>query len=450
MSTPETHASPIPAPRGDASHVGTAPRVLGRERVADVRVTPIAFRDPPLLNVAGVHQPWALRSIIEVETDRGRVGLGESYGEADTLAHLQAIAPTLVGLEPHDLNGLTRKVYARVGGDTDIGAPFPPRGDKARASALGAFEVAFWDLQGQMADRPLHELLGGAVRERVAYSAYLFYKFARHHEDPGYPVDDWGETLTPQQLVEQARRMVEVYGFGSIKLKGGVFEPEAEIEGLRALRAAFPHHPLRIDPNGGWSVATTRRVMPALSEPGLLEYLEDPVGSLEEMAAVARFAPMPLATNMVTIAFGHLPRTVDLKALQVVLSDHHYWGGLRATQHLAAMGRVFGLGISMHSNSHLGISLAAMTHVGLTLPNLAYACDTHYPWQEDEVIEGGKLAIRGGSLAPPPGPGLGVKLDRGALARLHQNYLDCGIRRRDDASEMRKHRPDFDPTRPRF
>jgi glucarate dehydratase len=104
----------------------------------------------------------------------------------------------------------------------------------------------------------------------------------------------------------------------------------------------------------------------------------------------------------------------------------------------------------MHSNSHLGISLAAMTHLGVTLPNLAYACDTHYPWQEDEVIAGGKLTIRDGQLAPPPGPGLGIQLDRSQLARLHQNFLDCGIRQRDDASEMRKHKADFDPRRPRF
>jgi glucarate dehydratase len=168
------------------------------------------------------------------------------------------------------------------------------------------------------------------------------------------------------------------------------------------------------------------------------------------MGEVARFAPMPLATNMVTIAFGHIPKTVRLNAVQVVLSDHHYWGGLRATQHLAAMGRVFGFGISMHSNSHLGISLAAMTHVGVTLPNLGYACDTHYPWQEDEVIAGGKLTIRDGAMAPPEGPGLGVTLDRAALARLHGNFQTCGIRNRDDAKEMRKHRPDFDPRRPRF
>jgi glucarate dehydratase len=417
-------------------------------RVADVRVTPIAFRDPPLLNVAGVHEPWALRSIIEVETDDGQIGLGESYGDLETLDNLERVKALLVGLDPFDLNGLARAVYEVVGGDPDTGETFDPKGDKSRATALGAFEVAFLDLQGQLTGRPLHAVLGGAVRRRVPYSAYLFYKFDRHRDDPGYPADDWGEVLTHDQMVGEARRMVEGYGFGSIKLKAGVFEPDFEIETLRRLRGAFPDHPLRIDPNGGWSVETTRRIMPMLD--GLLEYLEDPTSSLVEMGEVAAFAPMPLATNMVTVAFGHLPETIRLNAVQVILSDHHYWGGLRATQHLAHIGRVFGLGISMHSNSHLGISLAAMTHVAATIPNLTYACDTHYPWQVEEVIEGGKLAFEGGSLALPSGPGLGVRLDRDALARLHRQYLECGIRTRDDAKEMRKYVPDWSSARPRF
>lgn len=422
-----------------------------RTTIAAVRVTPIAFRDPPLLNVAGVHEPWALRSIIEIETDDGRIGLGESYGDLQTLSDLARVAPQLVGLDVFDTNALIRIVYASAGGDPDPGAPFPARGDKARATVVAAFEVAMLDLQAQGLQRPLYQLLGGALRPAVPYSAYLFYKFARHQGMEHDDHDDWGEALTPAQMVEQARRMIAQYGFGSIKLKGGVFEPAFEIETLRALRAAFPGLPLRIDPNGGWTVATTRRVLPALAADGLLEYLEDPVSTLQEMGEVARLAGgMPLATNMVTIAFGHLAETVRLGAVQVILSDHHYWGGLRATQQLATIGRSFGIGISMHSNSHLGISLAAMTHVGVTIPNLRYACDTHYPWQVDEVIAGGKLQIRDGRLAPPEGPGLGVTLDRAQLARLHRNYLECGIRVRDDAREMRKYRPDFDDRRPRF
>jgi len=85
-----------------------------------------------------------------------------------------------------------------------------------------------------------------------------------------------------------------------------------------------------------------------------------------------------------------------------------------------------------------------MTHVGAAIPNLAYAADTHYPWQVDEVIEGGKLAIVDGCVDVPTGPGLGVTLDHAELARLHQQYLDCGIRKRDDATEMRKWYPGFE------
>ncbi len=299
------------------------------------------------------------------------------------------------------------------------------------------------------AGRPLYEILGGAVRDRVPYSAYLFYKFERHRDDPGYPADDWGEVSRTTRW--SAKRAEWWTSSASVRSSSRPASSSriSRSRSLRKLRQTFPDHPLRIDPNGGWSVETTRRIMPRLE--GLLEYLEDPTNSLGEMAEVATFAPMPLATNMVTIAFGHIPETVRLNAVQVVLSDHHYWGGLRATQQLAHIGRVFGLGISMHSNSHLGISLAAMTHVAATIPNLAYACDTHYPWQVEEVIEGGKLALRERRACPPEGPGpRRPTRPQRRSRRLHQQYLDCGIRKRDDANEMRKYVPDFNPARPRF
>lgn len=82
-------------------------------KIVSARVTPIAFREPPLLNTAGVHEPYALRSIIEVETATGLVGLGESYGEATALAVLAAIASPLPGLDPFDLHGL-RGVVAEI------------------------------------------------------------------------------------------------------------------------------------------------------------------------------------------------------------------------------------------------------------------------------------------------------------------------------------------------
>ena len=103
----------------------------------------------------------------------------------------------------------------------------------------------------------------------------------------------------------------------------------------------------------------------------------------------------------------------------------------------------------MHSNSHAGISLAAMTHLGAAVPNLTYALDTHYPWQSDEVIVGGRFEFEDGSLPVPAGPGLGVELDRDALQRLHERYLECGLTDRDDEIEMQKIEPGwaFESTR---
>lgn len=82
--------------------------------IRHVRVTPIAFRDPPLLNAAGIHEPWALRSIIEIETDSGLVGINESYGDLPMLEALAKAAPALTGLSPWALNEMETRVAARV------------------------------------------------------------------------------------------------------------------------------------------------------------------------------------------------------------------------------------------------------------------------------------------------------------------------------------------------
>ncbi|OLV16695.1 glucarate dehydratase family protein [Deinococcus marmoris] len=420
-----------------------------KDTISAVRVTPIAFRDPPLLNAAGIHEPYALRSIIELETASGLIGLGESYGDADTLADLERVAPALIGLDPFLLNELTRRVESLTVNRADTGLNLAPgtHGDKVTMRVVSAFEVACHDLMGQLTGRPVHELLGGKVRDSVPYSAYLFFKYAEHLNSP-YQKDDWGEALTPAQVVAQAQRMIGEYGFHSIKLKGGALEPGIEADTVRALAAAFPGMPLRIDPNANWSVDLAVELGEELGS--LLEYYEDPTPTLEGMAELHRRTGLPLATNMVVTSAAEFKRNATLNGVQVVLSDHHYWGGLRATQQLAAMCGTFGLGLSMHSNSHLGISLMAMTHLAASVPNLTYACDTHYPWQDEEVVAGGRIKFENGGLKVPDAPGLGVTLDRDALERLHQQYLTCGIRRRDDAGQMRRYDPAFEGLTPRF
>ncbi|MBB5467061.1 glucarate dehydratase [Paraburkholderia sp. Clong3] len=418
--------------------------------ITQVRITPIAFRDGPLLNAAGIHEPWALRAIVELETSDGRVGISETYGDEPMLRVLEQAKSLVTGLSPFDLNRMEERVRASIKaspGAVEFELAPGSHSAKNAPKVISTLEVAMLDLQGQIVGAPVVDLLGGKVRDAVPYSAYLFFKYAEHVDKP-YAPDAWGEGLSPEQIVAQARRMIELYGFQSIKLKGGVFEPAHEIACMRALHRAFPGVPLRLDPNANWTLETSIAAAPELDE--LLEYYEDPCPGLEGMAELAKHTRLPLATNMVITTMDDFRRGAEMGSVKVLLSDHHYWGGLRATQTLARMCKLWDLGMSMHSNSHLGISLMAMTHVAASIPNLTYACDTHYPWQEEEVIKGGRVEFDNGSVRVPTTPGLGVELDRERLAELHAQYLSCGVRNRDDLSQMRKYEPGFTGKNPRF
>ncbi|WP_434589337.1 glucarate dehydratase family protein [Streptomyces sp. A5-4] len=412
--------------------------------ITEVRLTPVLISDPPLLNVQGVHQPYTPRLVVEVVTAGGITGLGETYGDTKYLELARPYAELLTGHDAADLNGLFT-LAQRVGVDRaredhaiDVGGL---RGvqtaDKLRLSVVSAFEVACLDVLGKAYGQPVHTLLGGKVRDHVEYSAYLFYRWAEHPGGAGES-DDWGAALDPAGIVEQARRFVRDHGFGSFKLKGGVFEPEQEIAAVRALAEAFPGHPLRLDPNGAWTTETSLKVAKELA--GVLEYLEDPAPGTPAMAEVSAGTDVPLATNMCVTTFPEIREAFRTDAVQVILSDHHYWGGLRNTRELAAICRTFGVGLSMHSNTHMGISLAAMTHVAATVPNLDHSCDSHYPWQTEDVITR-RHTFDEGRLTVSDAPGLGVELDRDALERLHRRWLDetayGAMRDRDDAAAMR-------------
>ncbi|MGA5321152.1 glucarate dehydratase family protein [Streptomyces seoulensis] len=420
--------------------------------VTEVRLTPVLVADPPLLNTQGVHQPYTPRLIVEVVTAGGATGLGETYGDTKYLELARPLAERLVGRSVTDVNALFSLDLAvdesRVRGAVDAGGLRGVQSaGKLRLSVLSAFEVACLDAQGRALGLPVHALLGGRLRDSVEYSAYLFYKWAAH---PGADPDEWGAALDPAGVVAQARALSERHGFSSFKLKGGVFAPEEEAEAVRALAEAFPGRPLRLDPNGAWSVPTALKVADELG--GLLEYLEDPVLGTDAMAEVAARTGVPLATNMCVTTFGEIKEAFTRDAVQVVLSDHHYWGGLRNTGHLAAVCAAFGVGVSMHSNTHLGISLAAMTQVAATVPNLHHACDSHYPWQAEDVLTE-RVQFTAGHVTVSDRPGLGVDLDHDALARLHHRWLhdDGTFRDRDDSAAMRVADPDWQtPVMPRW
>jgi glucarate dehydratase len=372
-----------------------------------------------------VHEPVFLRAIVRLRTESGLEGLGEGPGGGLYVQQLRAAARHVVGADAYHLEGL--RVL--------VGNP----------RVFSTIEVALLDLIGKATGRPIYDLLGGPARRRVPFSAYLFFKEAGE--------DEWGRAVTPEELVHQAERFSERFGMTVFKVKGGVLEPDAEIATVKLLRQRFgPKAKLRIDPNAAWSVETSIRVAEQLRETDL-EYLEDPTEGIEGMSQVARHTPIPLSTNMCVTAFGHIPLAFRARAVQVVLGDHHGWGGLTAFRHLGVMCKTLGWGLSQHSNSHLGISFAAMIHAGAAIPNLLYASDTHYPWNaaSDVVQERHLFEFVDGCVQLWDSPGLGVSIDEERLATAAAAYEQRGsLLVRDDVSAMRARNPDWLPHMPKW
>jgi len=425
-------------------------------RIKDLRVHSIAISDPPLRSSYGLHAPYALRTIIELESNDGVIGITETYGGEAQVKQIEALRGQIIGANPYRLTGFLSPMVEGEGSGGARSQTYHVPGENpldATTRTFAAIEVACLDLIGKTVGVPVCDLLGGRVRDEVPFSAYPFYKHTGGGgEGADARMDEYGEALTPEALVKQVQQMVKQYGFGSIKFKAGVLEPEIEIETIKQLyRALGPNVPLRIDPNSAWTVETSVRVGKALAvELGRGGYLEDPTAGLENMAEVrkrllAEGINTPLASNVAVTSFADIPSSVKMDAVQIILCDHHYWGGMRQVQQLARLAKTFGLGLSMHSNSHLGVSLMAMAHVAAATPHLTYACDTHYPWQSamDEVVLGGRIAIKNGCVRIPEKPGLGVELDYDQLARGRERYAKCPYRKRDDVLEMRKH---VDPT----
>jgi glucarate dehydratase len=403
-------------------------------KITGLTVTPIALPDPPILASSGCHGPYFLRNIVQLQTDSGIVGIGETRGGESTRRALEESRNEILEQNAFAYRSFAGPLIARNTG------------------AYTAIELACLDACGQATGRRLCELLGGPVRESVEFAAYLFFRYASDHpklladprvvDDRGTgarALDHWGEVRTPESMAEMAAKFHERWGFRVFKLKAGVLAPDVELEAMRALNARFAgRFQLRIDPNARWRQETALRIGHQLTQLPL-EYYEDPVRGQQAMAEVRNQTHLTMSTNMCVTRFEHVPEALRLKPVDVVLADHHYWGGMIGCQALGQVCDMAGWKVSQHSNNHAGVSMAAMVHLAAVVPQLTIASDTHYPWlvKSWDIIDGAELPIRDGRMSVPAGPGLGVRIDPDRLARAHETYRKCGMRERDDAATMR-------------
>ena len=378
-------------------------------RIAEVRATTVAVPlEAPLRHAHGGHWGRFVRTIVEVETDDGRIGLGELGGGGEAAQDaVRGLRGYLIGHDPRQLEALRWKIMNPVASLYNN-----------RTQLHAAIEFACIDLIGQQTGMRACEVLGGALRERVSFASYLFYR------DRDVQTGMGGE-VTPDAMVAHARQLRDAYGFRTIKLKGGLFPPDHDIEVFRSLAAAFPQDRLRLDPNSAWSVEEAVRVARAIDDLNN-DYFEDFTFGLEGMRRMRHFITAPTATNTVVVNFEQLAACIRTEAVDVILLDTTFWGGLRQAYKAGQVLETFQWGASVHSSGELGVQLATMLHLGAALPNLAFAADAHYHHLTGDVIAGGKLACVDGCFAVPEGAGLGVTLDPAKLAEYAELFREQG------------------------
>jgi len=382
---------------------------MAASTIARIRATPVTVPlEAPLLHSNGAHWGRFVRTVVEVETADGFLGLGEMGGGGEDAT--RAFGALEGYLKGHDVFRLEAMRFAICNPTASL--------YNNRTQLHAAIEFACLDIIGQKLGVPVHALLGGKLRDEVEFASYLFFRYAN-------PDTGEGEVRTAEQLVANARALKARHGFRVHKLKGGVYPPAHELACYRALAEALPGDRFRYDPNSALSMADAIDVGRGIADLRN-DYFEDPVWGMPQLARLRELVPIPTATNTVVVDFQALAANVLNRAVDVILLDTTFWGGIRPCIKAAGVCETMGLGVAVHSSGELGIQLATMLHLGAVLPNLGYAADAHYHHLVDDVIVGGPMRYENGAIRVPDTPGLGVALDRDKLARYHRLFVELG------------------------
>jgi glucarate dehydratase len=433
-------------------------------KVTEMRVVPVAGHDGMLLNLSGAHAPFFTRNIVIVRDNAGHTGVGEVPGGEHIRQTLEDARQLVVGRSigtHNDILNTMRKSFA----DRDTGGRGLQTFDQRVAiHAVTAVEASLLDLLGQFLGVPVAALLGeGQQRSAVKMLGYLFFVGDRKKTDLHYRAEptakiDWfrlrhDAALTTQAVVRLAEAAYAHYGFEDFKLKGGVLRGEQEIEAVTALAEHFPQARITLDPNGAWPLEEAIQLCSGMH--GVLAYAEDPCGAergysgREVMAEFRRATGLPTATNMVATDWRQMGHAIVLQSVDIPLADPHFWT-MQGAVRVAQMCRDWGLTWGSHSNNHFDISLAMFTHVAAAAPGRITAIDTHWIWQDGQRLTKEPLQIRGGVVALPERPGLGIDVDLTQIERAHALYQSHGLGTRDDAMAMQYLIPGwtFDNKRP--
>ena len=418
--------------------------------ITDMQVVPVAGHDGMLLNLSGAHGPFFTRNIVILKDNAGHVGVGEVPGGEKIRQTLEDARALIVGQTIGTYNNILNQMRRTFADRDAAGRGLQTFDLRITIHAVTAVEAALLDLLGQHLGVPVAALLGeGQQRDAVEMLGYLFYVGDRNKTNLPYRSEpeadnDWfrvrhEEALTPEAVVRLAEAAHARYGFNDFKLKGGVLRGEEEMEAVTALAERFPEARITLDPNGAWSLKEA--IALCRDKHDVLAYAEDPCGAedgysgREVMAEFRRATGLPTATNMIATDWRQMGHAIQLQSVDIPLADPHFWT-MQGSVRVAQMCNDWGLTWGSHSNNHFDISLAMFTHVAAAAPGKITAIDTHWIWQDGQRLTKEPFQIKGGLVAVPQKPGLGVEIDMDQVAKAHELYKGMGLGARDDAVAM--------------
>jgi L-alanine-DL-glutamate epimerase-like enolase superfamily enzyme len=373
-------------------------------RITALRATPVAVPYRTDETWAFGRRSGMVSVLVELETDEGLVGLGETATYPSTeivLGVLKTIEGLVVGADPFRIEQLIQRIDV-VGTWHHV---------KATSPAIAAVEMACWDIVGKACGQPLVNLFGGRFRDSVEY----FYYIASPDLD----------------AVAAEGRRAAAAGFSTCYLKVGSDHLNTDIDRVGALRdGAGPDMKIRVDANEAWSAGAAVRAVRAM-EPHGLELVEQPVSgrNLPQMAYVRGRITTPLLANESSWTRYDQLSVIQHGAADVISVDNQMDGGLLNLKRSAGICAAAGMTVLKHSLGELGVALAAATHVIAATPNFRHANQAYGALLTDDIVKdfgGGVENYRGGHLDVPSGPGLGVELDRNRVERYAELYRTQG------------------------
>ncbi|MCU6712040.1 mandelate racemase/muconate lactonizing enzyme family protein [Paenibacillus sp. J5C_2022] len=332
--------------------------------------------------------------IVQIETDEGLIGIGESVGPTipviETVVNKE-FAPFLIGRDPLELEAILAQLEEYCVNWKQIGY-----------YGMAGIEMALLDLRGKIFNTPVYNLLGGKCKSEVEFNGYIF-------------ID------TPDNNVKEAVKFVE-NGYRELKLKVGR-DIALDTDRVRAVREAVgPDIKIRIDANQNWSVPTAIKAIRSMEKYGL-HMVEQPTRyhDIEGMAAVARAVDVPIIADEGCATFEDALRLIDQRACACFLVYPSEAGGILKARQIVDLANQAGIWCVTGSWAETGIGTMGNVHMIASSRNFPFANDTHLNFMQGDILQE-QIVFNEGKVAVPDRPGFGFDLDLNKLDQFGRNF----------------------------